>query len=140
MSATQREDELEDGRLRDLAARLGAAADRLDVERTARAVVERLRVEPETQRSRWMQPAWLRIAAALVLLVGAGAVGREVLRSRATVDHYVVEELTDLSADELGQLLASLDRTLDLTAPTTGEDLDGLDQDQLGDVLENLDG
>jgi len=141
MSATDREDELQDGRLRDLATRLGAApSDRLDVERTAQAVLERLRTERAEHRSRWMQPAWLRIAAALVLLLGAGLVGREVLRDRGAADHYVVEELTELSADELGQILASLDRTLDLAAPMTGEGIEALDEDQLARVLRSLEG
>ncbi len=141
MSATHREDELQDGRLRELAVRLGATADRLDVERTAQAVLERLRAREEARRSRWMQPAWLRIAAALALLVGAGLVGREVLRNGRPADHYVVEELTDLTPDQLSQVLASLDRTLDLSGQAaTNEDIEELDAEQLGDVLQTLDG
>jgi len=142
MSMTPREDELQDGRLRDLAARLGvAASDRLDVERTAQAVLERLRSEPAERRARWMQPAWLRIAAALVLVLGAGLVGREVLRDRGAADHYVVEELTDLTPDQLSEVLASLDRILDLSGQAvTGEDMEDLDAEQLGDVLQTLDG
>jgi len=142
MSATDREDELQDGRLRDLAQRLGAAAsERLDVELTARAVLERLRAEPAERRSRWLQPAWLRIAAALVLVLGAGLVGREVLRDRGGADHYVVEELTDLTPDQLSEVLASLDRTLDLSGQAaTSEDMEELDAEQLGDVLQTLDG
>jgi hypothetical protein len=141
MSATHREDELQDGRLRELAVRLGAAADRLDVERTAQAVLERLRAPEEARRSRWMQPAWLRMAAAVVLLLGAGLVGRQVLRDGGTTDHYVVEELADLTPDQLSQVLASLDRTLDLTATGVSDtEGDELDEQQLREVLGALDG
>ncbi len=142
MTMTHREDELQDGRLRELAARLGAAAaDRLDVERTARVVLERLRAEPEQRRWQWTQPTWLRVAAAMAVLVGAGVVVREVLRDRGAAAHYVVEELTDLSPDQLSEVLASLDHTLDLSGQAaTSEDIEELDAEQLGDVLQMLDG
>lgn len=141
MSVRDREDELQDGRLRELAVRLGAAADRLDVERTAHAVLQRLRTRQEEQGSRWMQPAWLRIAAVLALLVGAGLVGRAVLQNGGPADHYVVEELTDLTPDQLSQVLASLDWTLDLSGQAAAsEDIEDLDAEQLGDVLQTLDG
>jgi len=141
MNMAPREDELQDGRLRELAARLGAApAERLDVERTARAVLERLRTEPEQRRWRWVQPTWLRIAAALVVLLGAGLVARQALRNGGSSDHYVVEELTDLSAEELGQVLGSLDRTLDVSGDAAAEDIDALDTEQLGDVLRSFEG
>src|SRR5947208_2629314 len=60
---------LHDDKLQEVARRLGArAAERLDVERTAEAVVARLRTEPraEVRVLGWIQPAWLRIAAVLV--------------------------------------------------------------------------
>src|SRR5207247_3705514 len=70
---------LQDDKLQEVARRLGArAAERLDVEGTAQAVVARLRTEPraEIRVLGWIRPAWLRIAAMLVLVVGAGAVVR----------------------------------------------------------------
>src|SRR2546429_8325117 len=66
---------LHDDKLQEVARRLGArAAERLDVERTAQAVVARLRTEPraEIRVLGWIRPAWLRIAAVLVVVVGAG--------------------------------------------------------------------
>src|SRR2546425_5599361 len=69
---------LHDAKLQEVAQRLGArAAERLDVERTAQAVVARLRTEPraEIRVLGWIRPAWLRIAAVLGLRVGAGGGG-----------------------------------------------------------------
>src|SRR5256884_8922978 len=73
--------ELPDAKLQEIAQRLGArAAERLDVERTAEAVVARLRTEAraEGRGLGWIQPAWLRIAAGAPPLVGAGGVGPHV--------------------------------------------------------------
>ena len=54
-------------RIESLAKRLGnAAAGRLDVDATARKVVERLREQP-VRRALWIQQTWLQIAAALVI-------------------------------------------------------------------------
>src|SRR5690349_13913416 len=63
-------------KLEDLARQLGAgAADRLDVERVARGVVERLREQPVT-RPWWRQPVWLRAAAVVAVVIGAAVVAR----------------------------------------------------------------
>src|SRR5260370_331093 len=73
---------LHDDELREVAQRLGArAAERLDVERTAQAVVTRLRTEPraDVRVLGWIQPVWLRIAALLVLAAGAGVIARSLL-------------------------------------------------------------
>src|SRR5437764_8466737 len=62
---------LQDAKLRELAHRLGAAAaERLDVERTAGAVVERPRTERRSEPLTWVQPAWRRSAALAILLHG----------------------------------------------------------------------
>ena len=137
------EDQLQDAKLRELAQRLGAgAAERLDVEAAARAVVERLRAEPQARRWTWIHPAWLRIAAALVVMIGAGLVSRSLIHTSARYPgHYVVEDLKDLSADELQQLLGSLDRTLDLDVPPVPDaGLEGMDAQQLQTVLRSLEG
>ena len=64
---------MNDEKLENLAKRLGGgAAARLDVDATARKVVERLREQP-VRRLVWVQQTWLRIAAALVIVLG-GAV------------------------------------------------------------------
>lgn len=131
---------LHDGKLHELARRLGAqSADRLDVEAAAQAVVQRLRERPAVVTPLWARPAWLRIAAALVVLVGGAIVTRGVLHQPAA-GLYVAEDLTGLSADELRQLLSTLDETL--TAPSTGSDtgLEVLNEQQLQEVLRSLEG
>jgi len=76
-----------DATLEDAARRLGAgAADRLDVERTVQAVLTRLREEPRVPLRAawaWSRPAWLKIAAALVIVAGAAA-ARAAAHGRAT--------------------------------------------------------
>jgi hypothetical protein len=100
--------------LEQLARQLGArAAERLDVETAARAVVERLR-QPieEKKRVTWTRPEWLRIAAALAVLLGAGVVLQEIQTGQAPAG-YVMEDLSDLTAAELSAVLRDLDQTLD---------------------------
>src|SRR5207253_1612225 len=72
--------------LEKLAQRLGArAAEQLDVERTAQAVVTRLREAPRVSvvTRLWMQSAWLKVAATVVLLLGTGAVTKALWRRRS---------------------------------------------------------
>jgi hypothetical protein len=141
----------DDAKLEAAAQRLGTeAAERLNVERTVAAVLERLRAEPvSASRVRWMQPAWLRIAAALVILVAGGLIGRRLLVQSGTgggrgsheVAHFVSDDLSDLSADQLRDVLTTLDETLDLGRTTLPEvDLDNLDAQQLRVVLRSLEG
>ena len=105
---------LHDDKLQEVARRLGTrAAERLDVERTAQAVVERLRTEPraEVRVLGWIQPAWLRIAAVLLLLVGAGVVALNVRGPQPTTPLPPASaggELSELSGDELRIVLAAL--------------------------------
>ena len=136
----------DDTRLHDIAKRLGAqAAERIDVETTARLVVERLRQQPAA-RPAWIQTAWLRIAAALVIVVGGAlAVGRvwPGNEHRGDAAHFVADDLRDLSADQLRDVLATLDETLvrDSTAlPDGSGDMDELDAQQLRAVLRSLEG
>jgi len=106
--------ELPDAKLQEIAQRLGArAAERLDVERTAEAVVARLRTEPraEVRVLGWIQPAWLRIAAVLLLLIGAGVVALNVRGPQPTTPlppASAGSELSELSGDELRIVLAAL--------------------------------
>jgi hypothetical protein len=134
----------EDAKLHEVARRLGAAAaDTLDVDRIAARVVERLRSEPAAAaRPSWIQPAWLRIAAALLVLVGGGLVLRQVWSpTTGHGAHFVTDDLSDLSADQLRDVLTTLDETLDLGGTTLPEaDLDDLDAQQLRAVLRSLEG
>jgi hypothetical protein len=59
------DDRMDDAKLEELARRLGAgAAARMNVERVAEAVVERLRTDPKHERRGpspwWIGPVWLR--------------------------------------------------------------------------------
>ena len=134
----------EDAKLHDAARRLGVqAAEKLDVERVAAAVVERLRDEPAVAtRPAWMQPAWLRIAAAVVLLVGGGLVWRQLGNPGVPhAAHFVTDDLTDLSADQLRDVLNTLDETLNQDSTTLPDgDLEDLDAQQLQAVLRSLEG
>ena len=134
----------EDAKLHDAAKRLGvAAAEKLDVDRIAAVVGERLRSEPaRATRPAWIQPTWLRIAAAVLVLVGGGLVMRHAWSPTAKHGaHFVTDDLTDLTADQLRDVLSTLDETLDLGSTTLPEaDLEDLDAQQLQAVLRSLEG
>lgn len=139
------EAELHDGTLHELAKQLGArAAEPLDVERTAQAVLARLREEPPRSVARWIwiQPAWLRIAAAALLVLGIGFVVRHLVDEPATTSAVIApldEELKDLTAEQLRDAMGSLEQ------PLIGEDagvweasLEGLSPDDLRALLRAL--
>ena len=137
-----------DARLESLAKRLGTeAAARLDVEATARKVVEQLREQP-VRRTTWVPQAWLRIAAALVIVVGgAVVVSRRTPEYRPGVSshgaHFVADDLNDLSADELRDVLAAFDEIISsdsVAVPEGSTDLHELDAQQLRAVLRSLEG
>jgi hypothetical protein len=134
-----------DSRLEELAKRLGAdAADRLDVDATARNVLQRLHDEPAPGTT-WIHHTWLRIAAVLVLVLGGAFALRQVWPGQDSgthVAHFVADDLSDLSADELQAVLTSFD---DLVADDSGavpesNDLRELDAQQLRAVLRSLEG
>lgn len=133
-------DDLDDARLRELAQRLGArAAERLDVEHTAAAVLERLRQSPATHR----MPSWLAIAAGLVLLLGAGAVWRVVRRQPTSVPAVAAAgiDLKTLSADQLREVLNVIDQPLDVdSVPVEEPGLDDLSAPELRKLLKVLEG
>jgi hypothetical protein len=133
----------DDAKLHATAQRLGAsAAEKLDVDRLAARVVEQLRSEPVGARPAWIQPAWLRIAAAVIVLVGGGLVLRQVRNPAVSHDaHFVTDDLSDLTAEQLQDVLNTLDETLDLGSTTLPEvDLEDLDAQQLRAVLRTLEG
>lgn len=124
-------------RLNEIARQLGGrAAERLDVEATARRVVERLREQP-VRRTTWTQSTWLRIAAAVVLVVGGGLGVRSLVPDpESTVSvHLIADDLQDLSADELRLLLASFDQIIDENATDSTSDLRELDAQELRELL-----
>ena len=134
-------------RLESLAKRLGTeAAARLDVEATARKVVERLREAP-ARRTVWVQQTWLRIAAALVIVLGGTVVVSRMIPSRSGVGahaaHLVADDLNDLSTDELRDVLTTFDEMIgtdSVAVPEGSTDLHELDAQQLRAVLRSLEG
>ena len=127
--------------LEKLAHRLGArAAERVDVERVAQAVVTRLREQPR------VTAAWLRIAAAIALLLGAGLLVRGLLHERPTTSAVVIPvdgDLSDLTADQLRETMSSLDQLL--IEETAGEGsmdggLEDLNKNELRALLRTLEG
>ncbi len=134
---------LHDAKLQELAQRLGAAAaERIDVERTAQAVLTRLRQEQHAPRVWGGLPAgWLRIAAALVLLAGAGLVARSVFRRPPAGDVAQIEtpDVGDLSADQLRDLLNSVSQPA-AVEPESAQDvgLEDLSPEQLRALLASL--
>jgi hypothetical protein len=137
---------MNEARMEQLAKRLGArAAERLDVGQTARQVVERLREQP-APRSTWIQPAWLRIAAALVIVVGGAVLYRFTPGHRPVVSqhaaHFVADDLSGLSADDLRDVLSSFDEILSTDSAPASDSTDWreLDSQQLREVLRALEG
>jgi hypothetical protein len=121
-----------------LAAQLGERqAERLDVEAVAGAVAERLRQAPEASGIRWVAPEWLRVAATLVMLLGAGAVLQRL--NPAPAQQYTLEDLNDLTTSELAQMLATLESTLaDDDHDATSLELEDLTPAQLQTLLRSL--
>jgi hypothetical protein len=137
-------------RMNEVARRLGAqAAERLDVTATARTVVERLRAAPvEREGVVWIQQRWLRIAAAVVVLIGGSyAIARLTTAYRPAFGrhgaHFVADDLNDLSTDQLRDVLATLDEVVSsdsVAVPEGSADLRELDARQLRAMLRSLEG
>ncbi|HEU5262719.1 MAG TPA: hypothetical protein VFU41_14970 [Gemmatimonadales bacterium] len=139
-----------DPELEQLAQRLGARpAERLDVERTAQAVLARLREERRRPVAAWvwMQPTWLKIAATAVLVLGAGLVMRGLVHEPQVSTAWVApirDDLSDLTAEQLREAMRSLEQPLISEGPgaaggiETG--LDGLSADELRALLRTLEG
>ena len=128
------------------AKRLGTGpAGRLDVEATARKVMERLREQP-AHRFAWIHVRWVRIAAAVVIVVGGAFArhqGRPIREENGHPAHLIADDLSDLSTDQLRDVLARFDEMVGGTGTTLPEgssDLRELDQQQLLRVLRSLEG
>jgi hypothetical protein len=140
---------LDDARLRRVAQQLGAAAaERLDVEATARAVLERLRQEARRPaRLRWLAPAWLRpvaAAAAVAALGVAGALLRGAGHRARSGDELVAPasaELRELAPDQLRELLQAVSEPAAAGVVATQDvGLEDLALPQLRDLLQSLEG
>lgn len=137
---------IDDSKLEGMAKRLGAAAaERLDVEATARNVLAGLRAAPPRRRT-WIEVHWLRIAAAFVLLLGGSfVVTRLIPRGGTQIGshpaHLVADDLSDLTTDELKAVLNQFDALVDSTSVVSdSSDLRELDAQELRAVLRSLEG
>lgn len=134
-----RDEDLNDGELVAAARRLGdQAAAQLDLDRTARGVVARWRHERASTRPFWSSPALLRLAAALILLVGGVLIWRNVYVPRAETVAVVPNDagLEGLSADQLQALLPAVEQSTSAIEMTAGDaGLEGLTPDELRSVL-----
>ncbi|UCG85544.1 MAG: hypothetical protein JSW71_16645 [Gemmatimonadota bacterium] len=125
-----------------MARQLGAgAADRIDVEQTARAVMRRVKQHAEA-------PVWWRrvpvlqtvaSAAVIVLVAGVLLIGRFGGGTSETAETMALAELQELSTDELAEVFDSLL----VEAPvyefsTVG--LQDLNEEQLHELLELMEG
>ena len=144
-------DDVHDQELRQLAQRLGAAAaDRLDVERTAQAVLARLRAGDAATRSpiQWMQPAWIRAAAVVVVMLGAGLllyyhIHHPTTASAgidSTVTGTTAGELADFSPGQLQDVLAALNEPVETTPLVHAGDagVEDLSESQLQSLLRSM--
>jgi hypothetical protein len=138
----------EDAKLESLAKRLGiSAAERLDVEETARKVLAGLRQAPAPRRT-WIEAHWLRMAATVVLLVGGSVVvsrlipgGRPRVEVNSHPPHLVADDLGDLNADELRDVLGQFDEMIGQDSVVSdNSDLRELDAPQLKAVLRSMEG
>lgn len=140
--------EIEDPKLQELARRLGArAAERLDVEGVARAVVAELR-HPAHGRTwlAWTQVAWVRAAAMVVLLVGIGVVIQprpwaQLGMPQRAWDDPPLGAVQELSPDQLTRVLDELNDPVDVTVPAPEDaGLEDLSESQLRALLKSLAG
>jgi len=137
---------IHDAALRQAARQLGAeAGDRLDVEQTAQAVLARLRAgdAPARPPIRWMQPAWMRAAAVVVVMIGAGVVYRvmhPVTTPSVTQPDSVKDELTALLPAQLHAVMASLDEPGELSPAVHAGDagVEDLSETQLQSLLKAM--
>ena len=136
---------LDDAQLREVARRLGVrAAERVDVERTAQAVVARLREERRAPLRPWaaLPAGWLRIAAALILLGGASIVARSIWpRTSGVAPQAETIDLGDLSPAQLRDVLNTLEQP-GAQEPVSSQDvgLEDLTPQQLRTLLGSLEG
>jgi hypothetical protein len=136
-----------DDELEKLAQRLGArAAERLDVEATAQAVVDRLRAERAKGEpvGIWLPRQWLRLAAALVIVVGGGALALRITGTRGTTGAPVTTagaDLDGLSTDQLNQVLRAVEQPAGQNVVSAQDvSLDDLNTVELRALLESLEG
>ena len=116
-------------------------APRPQPRRPSRPTPRSERASEQQRRLRWLQPTWLRAAAAVVLIAGGVVLARSIGPTLpAHPAHYVAEDLNGLSATELRDVLNGLDQTLQNAPARSDAGLDELSPEQLKAVLRSLEG
>ena len=129
-----------------LEARADQRAARVDVDRVAAGVVERLRREgARPSRFRWITPATLRAAAAVVVLVAGAAVVRLTTRGheavRLPVGISAIDSLSSGQLEAVWEATGDVSPVADSVAPASaGTSLDDLSEAQLEVLLASLNG
>ena len=136
--------------LKALDARASERAARVDVERVAVHVTERLRRGEmgSARRIRWMSPVALRAAAAVVVLAGAGVIVKLATdRAPQTASLSLPVAIPAMDSLSSRQLEAVLEATGDVrpvadsvVPALSGRSLDDLSEDQLQTLLASLSG
>lgn len=117
----------------------GRAAERLDVERVANEVLSRLRAQPAERHVWRRRPVWLRIAAAIALVVGG------ILAIRARLDPAdrgpaaMIPHLTELAPDQLLEIADSVHFDTPLHE-NVAVGLHDLTEEQLRELLRLMEG
>lgn len=129
-----------------LDARAAGQAARVNADRVAARVLERLRREGvEPRRAWWMRPAALRVAAGLVILMAAGATVSRVLDHTSTAAIRLPVAIPAMDSLNTGQLEAVLRAAGEVRASNfesvsaSNEALDGLSEQELQKLLASLD-
>ena len=126
--------------------RAAAQAERVDVDRVAARVVERLRGgEAAPRRVLWMSPPALRAAAAVVVLAAAGVIlnlAGDHAQQTASRLPVAIPAIDSLNAGQLESVLEAageVSAAVDSAAPaSSGRSMDDLTEDQLQTLLASL--
>ena len=126
------------------ARRLGArAAERLDVEATAQAVLARLKEPVRAEPSVWRGPIWLSLAATVTLLIGGGVMLRDIHHGPPPAADVVAPagmDLNELSAEQLREVLSTFDQSLEQETSPLDTGWEDLSAPELRALLRSLEG
>ena len=129
-----------DRALKALDAEAARAAARVDATRMAEGVLRGLREQPSVAvRPRWVQ-TWLRVAAAVVLLVIGAVVARQLARPERVgeVAVSVPDSMSDTQVQALLNAMDSLPVSVD-SAPALVITTESLDESELLTLLQTMD-
>jgi hypothetical protein len=80
------------------------------------------------------------VAGGVALAIGLRQIPQSERGGEQHAAHYIADDLRDLSADQLRNVLASFDQMVTGTVPADSTDLRELDSQQLKQMLRSLEG